>query len=653
MRDKMAIAADAIDWAALFADLETRGGVPGAASETMDAITATFRAMYLDLGAVRSKLAAADLEPGAVIICADVVNIPDGLNWLLRRTELLIVTRRLQVASRATINLDYRVGAMASLTLFTSEVAGALQVVAMTAPDGPQPAVYIIDAPPPAGGLRIHLRDGEPLKAPLDRSQGLPIQSTEFIEEALRTEFIFGSLLRHQRPALALAMFSWIKSWSGASPDLLDAFLRSASLVALLGAQVSEGRNGAALFPFLTEQAYPDLARAFVHEARRYESDYKALAAETVMTEDGLKLVRKLLDNQTDQSAYVGELRDQAKARYDNAVAAVDVARRDFDHAQLQAELTAIDFMDRGIPEWERQRFPEAVISLAQTAITFGVGIGSMLIGDGLVGAARAGAAVAGAKAVADAADPGGEIAELAKQLADSMVSLKKVVEGLQTIYHLSKEVVAAANDIGHAESYVEKMRRMDGATGGADLSATYQWRIYLWSADAALADPVARGVDYAEDLKLAMDAVAVYGQALAAAQLAAIKTGQDYAVVKLRQELAARQQKGLQQYVGALKQGEAPVVVMMQQFYQRYLDAQSSLFAAIEGDGAPFSYGALKPSASASKMIDLVGRIEADDVSGPPPQRLVAVKAVSAAQATPSFSVLPGDQAERVLQTS
>jgi len=120
----------------------------------------------------------------------------------------------------------------------------------------------------------------------------------------------------------------------------------------------------------------------------------------------------------------------------------------------------------------------------------------------------------------------------------------------------------------------------------------------------------VSQGVGYASDLKLAIDAVAIYGQALAAAQLAAVKAGQAYAKVQLQLALSQAQQQQLQQYVDGLVVGEQPVLAMMQQFYQRYLDVKSSLFGALEGYQASYFYWALQQSSVNPQIIDPVSKI-------------------------------------------
>ncbi|WP_144445822.1 hypothetical protein [Inquilinus limosus] len=207
-------------WPALFGTIEARCGVPGAASQTIGPDGAAFRAMYLDLGVIRDALRSADAAPPIVIICADVLNIPDRFDWRLDRTELVIVARRVQSAGYATVNLDYRDGNAASLSLFIGEIDGRFQAIALTAPDGPQPVAFIFDAAPVTGGVRIHMPGRQPVDTPLDDMRDLQPQATAILEQALRTELTFASLLHEQRPHLALAMVGWIKACADGLPGL-------------------------------------------------------------------------------------------------------------------------------------------------------------------------------------------------------------------------------------------------------------------------------------------------------------------------------------------------------------------------------------------------------------------------------------------------
>jgi hypothetical protein len=200
----------------------------------------------------------------------------------------------------------------------------------------------------------------------------------------------------------------------------------------------------------------------------------------------------------------------------------------------------------------------------------------------------------------------------MARLLADVMERLGEITEALQKIYEFARAVMIAVQNIGNAGSVADTINGMDIDTGGVDLTATYEWQIYQLRATAALEMPVSLGVDYARDLQLAVDEVSIYGQALAAAQLAVITAGQEYAAIRLKQELAVEQHKRLQSLIDDLVEGQKPTDALMQEFYQRYIDAKSSLFSALQGYRASFFYWALRHSSVNPRIIDGVDTLDA-----------------------------------------
>lgn len=599
--------ASSVDWKQLYESLALQGDVPYASSQAIDSSHAVFQAMYLDLNEIKATLSASGFDPPLVAIYADVLNVPANGTWLLQDSALFVVARRIQTDGRALVNLDYRHGHSASLVVFTTEIDGRLDAVAITS--GTEATTFPI-VPGPGGGAQLSWSDG-PAATSLGFAQGIAVAPTQVFQQSLITEFIFASLLYDQQPVIALAQLSWLKDWTGSSPALLEVFLRSCSLLALLSAQVNAQQNGAAFVPYLTQAVYTTQASAFVDQAGQYESTYRTLSTQKAVDDQFIALAKTLLANQTSQSDYVTKLLAQAKLNYDHATDAVAVAQKNFNSAQMTAQLTQIQFEQIGVPDWKREKIIEAVISLATALITFGVGIAGMLVGDEAAGAASAKAAVSGAEAVAKAAEAGSEIAKSATQAAKVMKQLKDIVEALQKVYEFIQKLVEAAQNIEQAQEYADAMKQISLDTGGADLSATYAWQIYQQNADATLAGPVKEGIGYADDLKLAIDNVAVYGQALAAAQHAAILAGQQYAQVRLQQALAQQQQQQLEQYVRSLQTGEQPLVAMMQQFYQRYIDAKSSLYAAIQGYRASYFYWALEPSMIHAKIVEGVDTLD------------------------------------------
>ncbi|HEX2059260.1 MAG TPA: hypothetical protein VHK90_00835 [Thermoanaerobaculia bacterium] len=623
------------DWASLYRTLETDGLVPSASERTIERERARFRSMFLDLAEVKSAIAAAGVDPAFVTLYCDVLRIPEGTAWLLEGAALVIVARRVEIGAGTSVMLDFRKSHSGSLVFFADEVAGSFKVLATAK----EPVRFTIDAPPAGGGLQIRYKDEQgAVSVPLTHAQGMALSPADTFRRALTTEFIFASLLYDQQPQLALSMLTFLKRWSGASNELMDTFLRSSSMLAFLTATVDAQKNGAAFVPYLSRTIYTDLVRAFVAEAQQYEADYRTLATQKEMTAQNIELAKRLAKQQMYQSQYVDQVIAQAKANYDNALAAVHAVQAKFDKTRLDIDLIKADFEKIGIPEWRTKQIVKAIIELGGAVVTFAAGIGSMFATGGATGGAAAAGAADTAKAVASAVDTGAKIAAMAKKLADVMSKLKKVAEVLGKLVTFVAKIVEVAQNIRSFDSFSKEMREFDFAGDGADLTATYEWEIYRLTSDDALADPIAQGVGYANELKLAVDTFAIYGQALAAARVAVITAGQAYANALLQKQLAEKQQKNLEEYAEALKEREAPIVEMMQQFYQRYLDTKSSMFAALLGYRASYGYWALQPSLIQPRIIDSVGTIEtglknltaialddakAFDTFDPPPQQL------------------------------
>jgi hypothetical protein len=378
-----------------------------------------------------------------------------------------------------------------------------------------------------------------------------------------------------------------------------------------LSTQINAQANGAAFVPYLTKAVYTDLAEAFVNEAKQYESDYMTMSTQALVNAEFTQLAQTLLKNAQYNSQYVEGLKAQSFDNFNNAVAAYQVALKNFNDQQLAAKLIAAEFQDIGLPEYETKQIIKAIFSIVQAIITFGVGIAAMCIGDEAAAPAAAEGAIEGVEAVEEAAEVGSEIAKLAKELSDVMEKLKKLVEGLKKVYELADSVMEAAKNIQSAQSLVAKMNGLNTDTDDANLSDTGLWDIYKLHVDDSLAAPIEKEIEYAKDYQMALDEVVIYGKSLSAAQLAVVTAGQDYARILLQQQLAQQQQDELQAYVNALEDGQKPIAAMMQLFYQRYLDAKSSLFAALQGYKASYFYWALQPSMVQAQVISKVSALD------------------------------------------
>jgi hypothetical protein len=191
------------------------------------------------------------------------------------------------------------------------------------------------------------------------------------------------------------------------------------------------------------------------------------------------------------------------------------------------------------------------------------------------------------------------------------MERLKKIAEALEKLVALAKTVVTVADDLDKAPEYLARLRELGPEPGGGEVTATYDWQVYQLASDAALKGPVEEGIEFADELKLAVDTVAAYGQARAAAQAAVVAAGQRYAEISLQQQLATRQQKAMQAYVDSLTKGSVPPAALLQQFYELYLGAKTGLFTAAQGYRASYYYWALRPSTINPSIVDGVDGLD------------------------------------------
>jgi hypothetical protein len=599
-----------VDYRKLFANVESDGAVPYASSEVLDERHGVFQGMYLDLAEIQAKIAKCQPKPSLVTVYADVLNVPASTSWSATEPALFLVVRRMQVDGELQVGLDYDVRHAGTFVLFCETILGAVRIAA--AYPGRTDTSFTIATAPSGGGVQIAFGEEGPVETARTWAQGMAVALSETFEQALFTEFIFAALLIDREPAISLEQLSWIKSWAAERPEFLSLFYRSGALLALLSSQLNAKANRAAFVPYLNRSVYSDIAAAFVAEASKYEEDYRALSTQKVVDDDFIAQAKVLLANQVSQGEYVERLLAQAKSNYDNAAAAVDAATAKFRAAQREAKLAELWFKEKGVPSWREKKIIEGVIQLGGAIISFGVGIAGVLEGGGAAEAGAAEAAVKTAEEVKEAAKAGSALARSAEQLQKTLEELKRMVEMLASVYAFAQGIAGVAAEIGNARATAAELKEMDLNPGDSALTATYEWEAYRNAADQAIAVPVEEGVEYAAELKLAVDNVAIYGQAVAAAQLAAITASQNYAAVAFQLEFAREEQKALEGYVGDLQQGEEPIIAMMQRFYRRYVDAKSSLLAAVEDYRASFYYWALEQSKTRVSLISPVADLDA-----------------------------------------
>lgn len=592
------------DWASFYEQFQASANVPDVTQAQITAQRAVFRGMYLDLGQVAAQVRASGVQPLVTQVYADVLNIPPNASWALAGTGLQIIARHIQVAQGYTVYLDYRHGSDARLVVFANEWDAPLSVVAVTAAD--QPTQFSLDATNAAPGASVGLdASGAPACTTLAFAQGVPFSGDGDMHIYLANSQIAAELMSDRYPSRAMAILRWVAAWAAVLPDAADMFFSATSLATLLASDANAKANGARYVPYLSAQVYTSLAGAFASQAAAYETNYQTLSVQTALTEQNITMAATMAANAMSDTDYVKALLQQSQQNCLGAQAAVTKAQSDFLAQKIATDAAQANFQQVGIPAYERKQAVEAAGKVVGALVTFGGAIAAMAVGDEAAAPAAAQSAIQGAEAVATAAQTGAQVAKTASDLASTMKQLKQVVEGLKAAYDLSSSLVAVVQDVQHAQQRVASVAALSPPSPGVDLSAADQWSIFQLDAGAALAGAIGDGIDGAQDYKDALDKLAVYGQALAGAQLAAIRTDQHYAALSFRLNAATQRQANLTAAVAALKAGQAPALAMLQQFYRKALDARSYLFAALRSYQDSYFYWALGPSSVNASMVD------------------------------------------------
>lgn len=602
---------ETVDWSTFYKDLEEKGHVPNASKAFITKNNAIFRGMYLNFADIKEQIRTSGVTPLMTTIYADVLVIPPFTNWLLESSALIIFARRIEIQESSNIMLNYEHTSTAQFVLYATEMIGTLTVSAVKKSDE-APTIFNITQDTLKPGIRVSNQNNTPACQSISLKQGIGFQIADDMLLYLNNSFIFGSLLYDQNATLAISIFLWVKGWAAQSSDMAELFYRSSSIATLLTSQVNAEKNGAKFVPYLTSDIYVNLSDKFASAAAKYESDYMTLSTQVVLTEQNIVMAKTMVANTDSEIEYVNALLTQANENYANAEMAARKAQSNFTKQERATNMIAIDFEQIGIPDYEREAILKGIVDLVKALVTFGGAIALMAVGDEAAAPAAAEGAVAGVEAVASAAQTGAEVAKLADDLAKTMKELKKLVEALQKVYELSKAIKEVADNISSAQDQMSVIQEMKDTTDGADLSATDGWAIFKIQADNSMANAVELGIGYAKSYQEALDILVIYGQSLSAAQLAVIKAGQDVATITFQLHYTEEKKANLQKLVDDLEVGEAPLLIMMQQFYQKYLDSKSSLFSALKSYEGSYFYWALKQSSVQPKIIDPVDDLNA-----------------------------------------
>ena len=604
------------DWSSFYNDLQTEGNVPDASCSNVGENNAIFRGMYQNLSTIQDSIRKSGYTPDMITIYADVLVIPDFTAWLLHSGSLVIYARRIEVEGSAKLLIDYQLN-NPRLVLFAVEITGTLTVLTSKS-STEQPVIFKITQDNIVPGISIGIADGVPFSQQIQLKQGIAFVLPDDMQLYLNNAFIFGSLLYDQEPKLALSIFLWVKGWAAQTKQFEDLFYRSSSLATLLSSQINAKANGAVFVPYLTAKVYTSLAKAYGDYAAKYESDYMQLSTQQKLTDENIAMAKTMVANAESEISYVKELLILAEDNYNKAVNSAEKAQVNFNDQQRVVDGCAAEFKEIGIPDYERKQVIEAIVSISLEVVSFGGAIAGMFAGDESKGGVAAKDTIEAIKKIAKAAGTTVEVTEKANKLAEVMSTLKKLIEDLEKVFKFAKAIKEVAEKLSSAGEQMDIIQEMNNVSTDSDLSSTDAWDIFKLRADNVLQESVKKEIKFAAEYKEALDILVIYGETLATSQLAVVTTGQEVASVIFQQQYAKQKQENLQKMVDKLKEGEKPLLAMMQQFYQKYLDSKSSLFSALKFYEASYFYWALRHSSVQPKIVDKVSNLTAgiDDIT-------------------------------------
>lgn len=582
------------DWDALFQSVKQRTHMPDCSLENISKYNAIVRDMVVDLEQLQRKLDDQNLSPYMISIYADVVRLPASLDWKQTIGSLIIVARRIETSPQARITLDFTEKKSAELLLYAGEISGSLQVNAVVSQDG-DPIRFSISSLDSIG-LKIYLRDGTPTKKQL-----LNLPTTSTIEGSdfhllLISEFLYASMLIDEHPDAAELLLLWIRRCSSFSDVFSNLLVQSSSLLVMLQTRTSEAQ----FVPVLSPHVYTDAASAYVMAAQEYENQYDRFSDLKTDLNSRIDAATQMLADSVDKTKFDQQLTLQCENNVKIARNALDDAMNRFKLQQLEVQKAAFNFQ-LGLERWKEQQEWKAIWKIISSVLDFTVAIGTVVI---TAGATTPEAVAAGEKA----AEATKQAAEGAVSLSNAMKDLLKVIEILKKLCDMAVKIEQAAENLSQEEGLANQIGQMSLDTAdGADLSSDVYWKQFQLEADSQMQPALSQNIPGAQDYKLELDKLALFGQDLSMKQVALVEKSEQLVQLKLKQENDQARQTRLQQYVDELKKGQSPNTAMMQQFFWRYLDQKIGLFVALENYIHAYNYWALQPSTCRCSMIDKV----------------------------------------------
>lgn len=579
-----------IDWDTLFQSVKKRAYMPDCSLEKINKYNTIVRDMVVDLEQLQRKLDNQGPPPYMITVYADVVKLPDSLEWNQTIGSLVIIARRIEASPKAQVILDYTKKKSAELLLYAKEITGSLQVNAVVSKDNPiRFPISSLDSI----GVKIYFRDGAPMQKPL---LNLPTPSTTEGSDfhlLLISEFLYATVMIDEHPDEAELLLLWIRFCSSFSDVFSNLLVQSSSLLVMLQTRTS----GAQFVPVLSPHVYTDTASAYVTAAHEYERQYERFIDLESDLDSRIDAATLMLADSTDKMKFDKQLILQCENNLRIARKAANDALKRFNLQKSEVQNAAFNFK-LGLERWKEQQEWKATWSIITSVLDFTFAITSIVV---TAGAAAPEAVAKGKEAIEQAA-------KNSESLSKAMTQLSAIIEVLGKVYDMAIKIEQAAESLSQKEGLAGKIGKMDlNTANGADLSSGVYWKQFQLEADSQMQPALSAQIQGAVEYKLELNKLALFGQDLAMKQVAMVEKSEQLVRLKLKQENDQARQIRLQQYVEKLKNDHAPNTEMMQQFFWRYLDQKIGLFVALENYIHAYNYWALQPSNCRCSMMDKV----------------------------------------------
>lgn len=553
--------------------------VPAPKSPRVDATTAVFHGVELNLGEVADQVSKLDSDVKYVYVYADTVTVSSPAVTLRELNGWQVIARRIVVTEGKFVQL-----AKSSRLTFYTDVAGDVDnlsskvKVPFRYPKGAGWADRDVAA------IRDHTvsvtAQNDDLKVTDIKGVSLPLQGYP-VELSLSLSLLFQTAAQAwttQRDE-AVAVLRWIVALAAQSSHLRDIFAQASRLVALHDSD----RPNARFVPYLSKDVYEKQATGYLKSIEKYEENYLILLNDQSTKKQRVDAAKLLLANLKDTQTFHQQLLSQAQYNTDAAAKTLKQAEHNL-KVQNDAVTESQKQFQKNIEKYKQQQIQEAVLNGSLALLEAG------------------GSAVKAVQGIAKAIEELKKLVEKieeAEKALNTGAKIKKTVDELCTAFQMLNRLRQLKQKLGELAGDFDKaslddidqlLKELSTDPGGVNAAA--QWESMQVTARIILGS-FGPGAEY----QAALETLSVFGRAYITAQTGFIQASQQLIRCQLQAHLTKRQCDRIAKHVKELEKDKPLGDPAVQDFYQGYLDQKCWVFLAVENYCRAFRYWSMTES--------------------------------------------------------